>query len=185
MSYYLTTDTHFNHLYRMAMFCHRPADYETQILKGLLALKKTDVLIHLGDICIGKDEYWNSILGALPCKKWLIKGNHDRKSYQWYLDHGWDLVCETLSIEKFGKIILFSHQPRYYQQGDFGTIDNYEVNFHGHFHNTNHRSSEKDLIAVKNYRQYLISVEELNYQPLKLERAVKLFNDKLKSLNDK
>ena len=58
MRIWLTTDTHFGHQ-RMIEF-GRPQDFEVKIGKAISeVVKPEDVLIHLGDFCIGKDEYWH------------------------------------------------------------------------------------------------------------------------------
>ena len=57
MKYYLITDTHFGHE-MLVRNKHREIGYEDKILNNLRK-KSGDVLIHLGDICIGKDEEWH------------------------------------------------------------------------------------------------------------------------------
>lgn len=49
---YIITDTHFNHS-AMIPYCGRPENFDELIWKGLDQLKDDDILIHLGDICIG------------------------------------------------------------------------------------------------------------------------------------
>ena len=78
MNYWILPDTHFGHG-DMEDWCHRPKGFENKILKALgICLKPDDVLIHLGDICW--DFSWHPKLMAIPCKKWLVLGNHDGKS---------------------------------------------------------------------------------------------------------
>jgi calcineurin-like phosphoesterase family protein len=146
----------------MHEYCGRPIGYEDKILRALSnVVKPGDVLIHLGDICWHDDEKWHELLKEhAPCKRWLVLGNHDHKSTNWYLDHGWDFVGRTFTLEKYGATILFSHVP----QVDTG----YTWNIHGHFHNTDHRSHEPELVAIKNDKQILVAVEYLHYQPIEL-----------------
>lgn len=102
------------------------------------ALKKKDCLIHIGDVCIGKDtEMHKKYIEPLICRKILVLGNHDRKSWSWYMEHGWDFVCDVFRLTYGGKVILFSHKPAYWD-------GEWEVNIHGHLHNiTGHRKDEK------------------------------------------
>ena len=133
-NYYIITDTHFNHEDKMCTEdVGRPKDYAERIYNSLINLREEDVLIHKGDICIGKDkEMHDKYIIPLKCKKILVKGNHDNKSNNWYLDHGWDFVCDTFTMKYEGKKILFSHIPQPWD----GVSD---MNIHGHLHNCGHR----------------------------------------------
>ena len=56
---WIITDTHFNHD-KMPLYCGRPVGFEEIIIKNLVRLiRPIDILIHLGDFCIGKDEEWH------------------------------------------------------------------------------------------------------------------------------
>lgn len=54
MKIWITTDTHFGH--DMLIQYGRPTDFSERIFKGLEQVSPGDMLIHLGDFCIGKDE---------------------------------------------------------------------------------------------------------------------------------
>jgi calcineurin-like phosphoesterase family protein len=179
MKTWIITDTHFNHR-KMEEYCGRPANFESRILKGLKQIQPDDVVIHLGDFCIGDDvkwhEFWNSALFAN--KRILVRGNHDRKSNAWYYAHGWHTVCESLSIHYNNKYITFSHIPI---QG----IQN--INIHGHFHNNLHRllrgeyvvegekeRNDKDFpleLYDKNIYK-LLAIEDTNYKPVLLDNLI-------------
>ena len=170
MKYWLTTDTHFNHG-AIKEYCGRPDDYEERILKGLCSIPHNDVLIHLGDVCLGKDEEMHKhFIKPFSYKKILVRGNHDKKSDNWYLAHGWDWVCKTMEIERMGKRILFSHRPMVWN-------GYWTINIHGHFHNTNHRRDEpgmnRDLLAG----QHLLALEYNNYKPWILDSILEKAND--------
>lgn len=159
MRFWITTDTHLGHN-RMIEF-GRPENFEEKILKSFSPLERNDVLIHLGDVCIGHDEENHKrLLDAIPCKKWLIKGNHDHKSTSWYLDHGWDFVANTFSLAYGGKRIIFSHVP---QDTDKLGMD---LNIHGHLHDNNHRTEDYPFMSDKNI---LLALEYTDYQPRLLE----------------
>lgn len=162
---FLVSDTHFNHN-KLIEYCDRPVNFEDRILKGLKILCEDDILIHLGDFCIGKDDKWHR--EYLKCsnakKNILVRGNHDSKSDSWYYERGWDFICKTFTAKYFGKKILFSHIPKMRL-----THGNYDINIHGHFHNANHRRRELKLRLLKNKRQKLLALEHTNYQPVLLE----------------
>ena len=164
MKHWITTDTHFNHVEQMMDYAKRPKDYEERILSGFKRLKANDVLIHLGDICIGEDVKWHNELSTFPFKKWLVRGNHDNQSISWYMEHGWDFVADRIWFKMFGKEILFSHFPI----ADCG----YDVNIHGHFHNTTNREREPQFLGIMNNKHRLIAVENLEYKPISLEKVV-------------
>lgn len=175
MKEYLITDTHFNHT-KIIEYCDRPKNYEVLIWKGLENLPKDSTLIHLGDICIGGDKEIHERIKSLSYKKILIKGNHDRKSNNWYLQNGWDFVCESLSDHFFGKYITFSHIP-------IAGIQN--LNIHGHFHNTLHRllqgnwvvegerERNEDILKILTKNHKLLAIEYTNYKPVLLERFLR------------
>jgi calcineurin-like phosphoesterase family protein len=165
IKYWLISDTHFGHE-AMKEYCDRPEGFEKLIFKGLERIKPDDILIHLGDICIGNDEEWHDKLKEQTCfKKILVKGNHDKKSNSWYLNHGWDFVCDQFKDELYGKKICFSHKPVVWD-------GEYDANIHGHFHNSDHRRKEPELFAIKNGYQKLIAVEYTDYKPVTLRSVI-------------
>ena len=164
----------------MIEYCARPKNFENLIFTNIIKIiKDEDILIHLGDVCFGKDsEMHKKYIESLPFKKILVIGNHDRKSNNWYLEHGWDFVCKTFSGKYFGKNILFSHRPH----KDIG----FDVNIHGHFHNALDRlkegrfaiegereRNEQDL-AVLTDKHKLLALEFTNYKPVNLESFLEI-----------
>lgn len=165
MAYYLIADSHFFHQ-KLIDLKYRPIDFEKKVLKSLQSLTEEDVLIHLGDISIGHEQFVHDYyIKPLKCKKWLIRGNHDHKSNTWYLNNGWDFVCHKFSDTYFGKYIVFSHKPR-----EIG--DKIDLNIHGHFHNSDHRWREPELLARLTERHRLFSLEDTNYQPVLLSTFI-------------
>lgn len=150
----------------------RPKGFETLIMDNLRKnVKNDDLLIHLGDFCIGGDLLWHTFFhNNLPLtKKWLIRGNHDKKTNSWYLAHRWDFVGESIRDNLFGEKIVFSHIPI----ADDGT---FTANIHGHFHNSDHRSREPELKALYTNKHQLIAIENTNYQPVLLNTLISKMN---------
>ena len=131
---YLISDTHFNHE-KLEQWGGRSGLWQKDIWDGLFQMTEKDTLIHLGDICIGEDELTHQRLGRLNCKKILVRGNHDKKSHNWYLDHGWDFVCDGLELIFHGHYLHLTHRPARPQ-------GNTTWNIHGHTHGNSHRSEE-------------------------------------------
>lgn len=169
MKIYLITDTHFNHK-KVIEFCNRPLNYEKLLFGSMNNVPEDAVLLHLGDICIGKDtEVHEKYIMPLKCKKWLVRGNHDRKSYSWYYEHGWDVVTDGMVLQVAGKQVLFTHTPR--------PIATFDLNVHGHFHNSTHRMEDPGKTARYTLedvgeKHKLLAVEYTNYQAVDAEKFV-------------
>jgi len=164
--FWLTTDTHLGHA-KMHTFCDRPEEFEWKVLKGFEVLHEEDILIHLGDFAFTDDEYWaEKFFEHVPCKAWLLKGNHDKRSDFWYLDKGFSFVGRSLTLKRFGYKILFSHMPQEWH-GQF------DLNLFGHFHNNDHRFWETWLVnrITPEYHQ-LLALEDMDYKPLRLKNIV-------------
>lgn len=151
----------------MLPYCGRPSDFETYIQRGLKVLTKNDTLIHLGDVA------WHDIADAherfivpLPCRKILVRGNHDRKSNNWYLKHGWDFVCRSFQDKYFGVNILFSHRPK--------STAGCDLNIHGHFHNavSSVAWAEDNLSTLKSDKHRLFVLEH-HYKPVRLDKFIR------------
>jgi len=172
MNYLITSDTHLGHSHKIL---NRPIGFENKILKKHIhAVNENDVLIHLGDFCIGKDAYWHELfMNKVKGKKWLIKGNHDKKSNTWYLSHGWDFVGNSIFLEVFGKTILFTHKPE--------PAWNHEMNIHGHLHNDNHKDHEFPFLASSS-THVRIFLED-NYTPFNLLNLVQKFDRKIENIS--
>jgi len=158
--YWIITDLHLGHD-KIKSFCGRPDGFEDKIIKNIHTVcRPGDVLICLGDVCWGNDEYWHSLLHhrTHKFKTWLTKGNHDKKTYSWYLDHGWDFVSDSINLKIFGKKILFSHKP-------MPDGSHYDINVHGHLHNTGHHHSYD-----KN--SHILVMCEHHYMPQDLRKIV-------------
>jgi calcineurin-like phosphoesterase family protein len=151
----------------------RPADFSERLIKNLgrCPLTRDSVLLNLGDVCMDDDSDWNRLLtGCVSGRKWLVLGNHDRKSASWYLSQGWDWVGESFSLTAFGRKILFSHKPEPLPPG-------YGLNIHGHFHNFSLekiKAEEPELFRLMDPQHFLVAMENLNYQPVRLERVIQM-----------
>ena len=179
MNYWITTDTHFGHNNMVTKMKVREAGFEERILTSLSRnVGKEDVLIHLGDVSLGNDAYWNERIAEIGLFRWLVLGNHDKHSKSWYLNHGWHFVSEYFSMNIHNHDILFSHVPRCIEGY------NYTINIHGHFHDNDHRYHEPELVAIKNDKQYLLALETNNYNPFNLNKIINDFNKKNKNKSE-
>lgn len=133
----------------MTKLCGRPDDFTERIVDNCKAMiKPEDILIHLGDVTwTGMDE-----LQQIPAsRKILVKGNHDKRSYSWYMSHGFDFACEQFIWKTGGLNIVFSHKPLIFHE--------YDVNIHGHLH---------DLSTSDSGDYHYALAMEHEYKPIKL-----------------
>ena len=67
MNYWLVSDTHFNHD-KLTEWGMRSGDWKEQLWEGMAAIPNEDILIHLGDICIGADVFVHESISLFRCK---------------------------------------------------------------------------------------------------------------------
>jgi calcineurin-like phosphoesterase family protein len=95
--------------------------------------------------------------------KTFVTGN----SISWYMDRGYNMVCDGFRLDMFGTRIMFSHWPV--------PESNWDINIHGHFHAfglERVKEVEPQLFEVLTPKHRLISLEALHYEPIKLQRIV-------------
>lgn len=166
MNYWLISDTHFSHT-KLEEWGGRKGDWQKQLFAGIANIPVRDTLIHLGDICIGDDEnVHNALMAKAPTRRVLIRGNHDNKSVNWYLEHGWDFVMDGMWLEWGGQNLLLSHRPMHPDMWRF------TKNIHGHTHGDKHRAEEYDNWYTKDFH-IDISPEIVGYKPIRLDTLLK------------
>jgi calcineurin-like phosphoesterase family protein len=179
MNIWIIADTHFGHD-NMIPYCGRPKDFDDQIISNWnKVVQHEDVVIHLGDVIFGqnKDTRLPSIMASLPGKKILCRGNHDPKPGVWYMEHGFDFVCDSFVYDRY----LFSHCPitPLPKQANYNWQKDINLNIHGHFHNKfpTNPNFDNDLYDVKYYlankeKYHLVSIEPDALRPFSLEEVI-------------
>lgn len=171
MNHWIISDTHFNHQ-KLEEWGGRSGDWQEQLWKGLQQIPDGDILIHLGDICIGNDQEINEEIVTIlnhrpvPVRMILVRGNHDNKSLTWYEKY-WDFVCDSFGSIYRGHYLYFSHRP----QPPMGHFTN---NIHGHTHGNMHRSEEYVSYYDNDYHIDL-SPELVGYKPIRLDTLLKKY----------
>lgn len=161
MKIYALSDTHFGHD-KLVELSGRPKDFY-DILLDNLDQSGGDVLIHCGDFCIGNDASWHQVFMDASKgfkRRVLVRGNHDGKRDGWYLNAGWDWVCESMTATYFGKHLLFTHIPT-------RRSSSFDANIHGHMHGNNHRKAPEDGYFPGWHKD--LAPELHGYAPVKLE----------------
>ena len=142
--FHIITDTHFGQASYESIRI-RPNDFEEKIIyywKKLVA--PTDTVIHLGDLGFENNSAGFREIMALPGKKILLRGNHDKQSQEYYMSKGIDFCCDELVLSIAGIKILFTHRPRY--------DHSYDINIHGHQHNIYYPAVKKLFLPIAHYR---------------------------------
>lgn len=158
---WIISDTHFGHK-NIVKYCNRPLNHNEKMAASWRSLvHPSDTILHLGDVSVwyGEDEeYWLGLAGALPGKKLMIRGNHDKRKDSVYEREGFQVIPEF--VQEFdGKRVLFSHYP------DKTRLWEWDINVHGHIHNNDHRD-DPDLPKKRDYRN--VSIEVMDYKPVRL-----------------
>lgn len=161
------SDTHFYH-HNIIRYCNRPFKNveemnQTMIQNWNNIINKEDKVFHLGDFSFGDFDEIKGIACRLNGNKYLIKGNHDRHSTQFYLDCGFKGVYDYPIL--YNEFYILSHWPIY-------LMPNVPyVNLHGHIHN----NQEISCISEGKNLYYNLSVEVNDYKPINFEKIKKYY----------
>lgn len=173
MKIYAITDTHLGHDKLWRDWQTRHEGFDQEILDNL-AKQNGDILLHLGDVCIGKDsELVPPFIEAAKNFKHLVlvKGNHDNKSDSWYYGQGFDFVCDEFTTRYFGKTINFTHAPICSRNAKRGI----DYNIHGHLHGTA-EDSHRQVYGVYDERFNIDLAPEIRgYKAISLEGLLKQY----------
>lgn len=167
MAIYLISDTHFGHNnvldFERFQFKTIEEHDEYIIKKWNSIIKKGDTVYHLGDVSFSNSEKLKEIISRLNGYKILIKGNHDKKTNNFYLTVGFNEVySHPIYIQDN---IILSHQPLLE-----GYNNPYVINVHGHLHGS--------TLSLDNF--ICVAADQVRYEPVKLNIVIGLAS-KLKS----
>jgi calcineurin-like phosphoesterase family protein len=161
---FFIADTHFGHA-NIIKYENRPFETVEQMDKAIIqnwrnVVSKHDTIFVLGDFSFYNKEITTKIMRQLTGNKILIKGNHDVKSNQWYLDVGFDEVSKYPII--YNEWYVLQHEPPMYMSS---TCPFFYI--YGHVHGTKMYQTLTSISAC-------VSVERWNYTPVSLEFLKKL-----------
>lgn len=163
---YVVSDLHFGHG-KIIVHANRPFSNQDEMDTKLIAnwnrtVRPQDMVIVVGDFIwtggssIKIKDYLKQLNGRII----LVLGNHDKKSYNFYMNAGIQFVCDRFVWEFNGKRILFIH--------DTGHVSDeermkYPYVIHGHNH------QNKPLVRKEGNTYFInVSVENIKYTPLNL-----------------
>ena len=157
MTYFLTSDHHFNH-HNIIELANRPFDNLQHMHSELInrwneVFKDNDTVFIIGDFAFRKGVSVEELFGKLKGHKVLIDGNHD--------DY---CILKSCYVELFGKGFELVHRP-------IDSSSHYTI--HGHVHNNG-----QQLTKQKNGRVFInVNVEHWNYYPVSQSQLYKLLVD--------
>lgn len=156
MRRWLISDTHFGHT-AIQKHCRRPPNVDEIIARNWKRLvAPEDMVIHLGDVAFTFVNL-RELLGSLPGRKILVRGNHDAHTVSWYMENGFDFACDSLTLGG----VLYTHIP--IRRLPWRAT----LNIHGHLHNN---VPEGARVWP---RCRLFSLEYLNYEPRQIDSFLK------------
>ena len=126
------------------------------LLRWNTKVGKKDSVYVLGDFgAVGREK---EILLQLNGIKYLVKGNHDIQSNEYYRNAGFAEVYDMPVL--YGGFWILSHEPLYINE------NMPYANLFGHVHNSP---------IVKDYsrQHYCVSVERIDYCPIEFDEIVK------------
>lgn len=159
---YFIADLHFGHRQIIEFERHQFSDIHEHDLYFLQMLKKEvqkdDTLYVLGDFAMTITDDVGQLFKELPFKKILIKGNHDARNNEYYLNY-FDEVYK-FPIYLSNRIVL-SHYPI--------PVTNGTLNLHGHIHNgylesKNHVNVNMKLMSRKEVDKLVKGLPKDNYK---------------------
>lgn len=148
---YFIADSHFGDIdimrYESRPFSN-PEEMERVIKKNWNeTVEEKDEVYVLGDVGNTTEVFIKSLKG----KKYLVKGNHDTKSNDYYRNLGFDEVYDKpIILDSFW---ILSHEPLYINQ------NMPYANIFGHIHNN-------PSYNTWSIRSYCVCVERINYTPI-------------------
>lgn len=154
----------------MIPYCGRPENFTELILKNWEQVTDEDTItIHLGDVIFSNASELGDMLKRIKGTKILVMGNHDLNRESWYMSKGFSQVVDSFGMHVDGVgDVLFTHIPR-------PKDSHYALNVHGHFHNTDHRSLEPEILEYYDPTYHkLLAIENTDYKPVEVNEFLKL-----------
>lgn len=157
---YFIADTHFGDD-NIRRYENRPFENTAQMEREIIkrwndTVKEDDRVYVLGDF--GADKYEKELLDKLKGKLYLVKGNHDEYSNDYYRNAGFIEVYDLpVILEDFW---ILSHEPLYINS------NMPYANIFGHVHNS-------PIYKTYSRQHYCVSAERIDYTPVSMKHIIK------------
>ena len=161
---FLTADLHLGHeniiKYENRPFANKESMDAVIIKKWNSVVSNRDKVIVAGDVSFYNKGKTSEIINRLNGKKILVKGNHDSRNNNWWLDVGFDEVSSYPIIYKDWFVI--SHEPPTY----YNSATPYFY-IYGHVHSS-------DMYQTITKQTACVCVERWEYTPVELNKIIDL-----------
>jgi calcineurin-like phosphoesterase family protein len=164
---WFTSDTHFGHK-NIIKYCNRPFE-NTVVMDSVLierwnkVVKPNDIVYHLGDFAFAKKERIAEIVRKLNGTIYLVKGNHDKESNEYYRNCGFKEVYDQPII--LNEFLILSHYPMPF------AISPIMINIFGHVHDTK-------MYETFGEKHVCVCVERHAYAPISMEELETIYGEK-------
>ena len=166
---YFTSDLHLGHEAVVRMQ-NRPYANADEMNRSLIInynslVRDNDTVYLLGDICfrIGVDKA-NELIASMKGKKYLIRGNHDKK----YDESLFEAVRDFMSISVNGYNLSLMHYPMLsWPKSHYGSLM-----LHGHIHSDGVYNLENLEAGI---RRYDVGVDANGYYPVSMDQIERFF----------
>lgn len=169
---YVTSDWHFGHKGITRFRTQFPSmEYMEDCILGncLLTVKKRDVLYCLGDMAF--DMRGLEKLHEIPCRKILVRGNHDTLTTEQYLTV-FDEVEGCVKYKNYWLTHIPIHQSELYRG----------KNIHGHCH----RGGPNQTQNSEGWENYYNAILEFNdYAPITIQEVGTKLQEQWKTVHEK
>ena len=178
------SDSHFYHA-NIIKYCNRPWNSgkdeagniivtnddvnnmnEEMVKRWNSAVKKDDIVWHLGDFSFGGKENLEKIFPQLNGKINLVMGNHDHYKIKYYYDIGFHRVYDKIVI--INDFVILSHAPLMFLNDNTPFF-----NIYGHIHNS-------DAYQTWTKHSCCVCVERHDYTPISWVKIKEMY-DKMNS----
>lgn len=172
---FFTSDTHFGHT-KMIEYAHRPFTSNEDMTERLIEnwnnkVGKDDIVFHLGDFALGKEDVWCNVLPRLNGTIYLVVGNHDRQNWKPIYEQYFKYCSYEMFIKVEDYKILLTHCPYLcFPHSDKGEYSYW--NLHGHVHTGPlSESSDEVRMPLRFPTQYDVGVDNNNFAPISFEEV--------------
>lgn len=161
MAIYILSDTHFGHkrVLEFERFDFKTIEEHDEYIieKWNSTVKENDKVYHLGDVIFKYSKYTlKELTSKLKGYKILIRGNHDKRSNDYYLNNGFNEVYNHPIYLR--ENIILSHQPV------MEVYNNpYIINIHGHLHGA--------TLSLDNF--ICVAMDQIGYIPQRIDELIK------------
>jgi calcineurin-like phosphoesterase family protein len=169
MRVFFGSDHHFFHT-NIIKYCERPFRDSDHMNSEMIArwndtVSDDDVVIYVGDLTAGlggRVDDLHLLIKSLNGKKYLVRGNHDHQSDDWYVAAGFFKVFNAVNLGG----VLFVHYSlqeaisRGFDISSFGVVEHV---IHGHTHRAD----------VPNHENHFnVAADRHNFTPVSYDVAV-------------